>query len=162
MRLPLCLTLLNGICACIYQKRSVNTKTKRCGEQYASCVINKCNSCSRWRDKSVDHGLGDPHRTVATLYRAWPISSTFRLATVRDRLWIVSKISFEFAYWLVKKLVKHRDWLIGKSSTENIMSRENYKDDSWVANQNPAVPMINQSESVILVTIPKGIAEQWP
>ena len=38
-------------------------------------------------------------------------------------------------------------WLIGKSSTENRLPRENYKDDSRVANQNPSVSKINQSES---------------
>jgi hypothetical protein len=47
----------------------------------------------------------------------------------------------------VKKPVKHCDWLIGKSSTENRLPRENYKGDSRVANQNPAVPIINQSEN---------------
>ena len=49
--------------------------------------------------------------------------------------------------WLKKKPVIHCDWLIGKSSTENRLPRENYKGDSRVANQNPAVPIINQSES---------------
>ena len=48
--------------------------------------------------------------------------------------------------WL-KKTVKHCDWLIGKSSTENRLPREIYKDDSRVTNQNPAVTIINQSES---------------
>ena len=47
--------------------------------------------------------------------------------------------------WL--KIVKHCDWLIGKSFTENRLPRENYKGDSRVTNQNPAVPIINQSES---------------
>ena len=44
-------------------------------------------------------------------------------------------------------LNSQRDWLIGKSSTGNRLPRENYKADSRVANQNPALPIINQSES---------------
>ena len=48
--------------------------------------------------------------------------------------------------WM-KKPVKLCDWLIGKSSTENKLPREIYKGNSRVANQNPAVPIINQSES---------------